>query len=108
MSNPYNGWTNFETWLVSLHIDNDQYEQQRWAERAEELLKGRDHTDNDVLGNVAYDLSKEIKDAHEEGYTEAMEKLSGVHNDMIRAAYSEVNWLEVARSIVDSAVESIA
>lgn len=108
MSNPYNGWTNYETWLVSLHIDNDQYEQERWAERAEELLKGQDHTDDDVLGDVAYDLSKEIKESHEESYTEAMEKLGGVHLDMIRAAYSEVNWLEVARSIVDSAVESIA
>lgn len=107
MSNRYNGWANYETWLVSLHIDNDQYEQERWAERAEDLLKGRDHTDDDVLVNVSYDLSKEIKDDHEESYSEAMEKIGGVHVDMLRAAYSEVDWLEIARSIVDSAVESI-
>lgn len=30
----YNGWTNYETWCVSLWLDNDSGSYDHWRERA--------------------------------------------------------------------------
>jgi len=42
----YNGWTNYETWLVKLWIDNEQGSQDYWIERAEQNVK--DDEDGDI------------------------------------------------------------
>ncbi len=36
IDNRYNGWTNYETWAVSLWIDNDQATQMYWTGQAVE------------------------------------------------------------------------
>lgn len=35
----YNGWVNYETWLVNLWIDNDQGEHEYWQEQTEAEIK---------------------------------------------------------------------
>jgi hypothetical protein len=35
----YNGWTNYETWLVKLWIDNDEGSYHYWTERAREVYE---------------------------------------------------------------------
>lgn len=35
----YNGWTNYETWLVKLWQDNDQGDQEYWQKQAEECVR---------------------------------------------------------------------
>lgn len=84
MSEKYNGYTNYETWLVALWIDNDQYRQ------------GEAHTiactETDI-GVLAENIKQwvyewdEINTGVESGTIVA---------DLINSALSEVDWYELA------------
>jgi len=93
----YNGWTNYETWLVKLWIDNEQGSQDYWIERAEQNVK--DDEDGDIRA-----LAEELKDQHEE----MLPKLEGFAADLMNAALSEVNWEEIANSLIEDAKQNLA
>ena len=76
----YNGWTNHATWLVALHIDNDQ---------------ATNNDCNDIgrhsLGK--YECGKAIKD-----YVEDImigELGHGIVADLTNSYLSEVDWQEI-------------
>lgn len=98
MSQTYNGYTNYETWAVSLWIDNDQGSSEYWREQAQE------HWDNAVADtasardeNAACNLAEQLKEEHEEG----MPKVDGLWADLLNAALSEVNWHEIATGMIE-------
>lgn len=79
----YNGWTNYETWLVKLWMDNDQGSYimfNEWAKESEDI----------------YTLSNQVKDFFEE---ENPMESAGVFTDLLNSALSEVNWDEIARAL---------
>ena len=76
----YNGWTNYETWVVNLWMGEDG--SGYWDERAREAKD-------------TYELSQMLKDEHEEMAPET----TGVFADLINAALSEVNWYEIAEGL---------
>jgi len=90
MNTTYNGWTNYETWAVKLWMDNDRGSYEYWQERA------RANTDGE------YNLSQELKSEHED----AMPEVPGVFADLLSAALSEVNWYEIAESLLEDAKET--
>ena len=107
----YNGWTNYETWVVNLWIDNDQGTQEYWLERAGFFLeeaKGHINVTDGIWKEptaAAMWLSGELKDSHADGTTE-LEGVDGtVYADLLGAALSEVDWREIAESIVNNATE---
>lgn len=94
----YNGWTNYETWLVSLWLDNDQASYRYWREEADRCLK---HAPNlkqvrDGVWTVerapVFMLADQLK-------KEVTEKSplseSGMYADLLGAALSEVDWQEI-------------
>jgi len=89
----YNGWTNYETWVVALWLDNEEGSQRYWQERAEEIMRDCDSDKDDANRK----LSDELKDQHEE----AQPEVTGVFADLINAAMSEVNWWEIAEHYVN-------
>jgi len=92
MSNKtYNGWTNYETWLIKLWFDNDGTTQY-FAEIAEE---------NDFIDD-AYDLSKYIREYLDENQPE----ITGLWADLINAGISAANLEEIAESIMEDYVEA--
>lgn len=76
----YQGWSNYETWDVALWIDNDQ----GLFNCVHDL--GRVHLRN-------YDFADAIKDLVE---SLAPELEASMFSDLLNAAISEVDWLELA------------
>jgi hypothetical protein len=86
----YNGWTNYETWLVSLWLDNEEGSYNAVRDMARE-------NDN------ARDLADALKSMHEE----AMPETTGVFADLLNAAMSEVNWREIAEHYLGDLQEEV-
>ena len=92
----YNGWTNYETWVVKLWMDNDQGTYDYFREIVTLLP--------DVRPGVAKltALVDWLKEHHEEQVPD----LEGFAADLLNAAMSEVNWHEIAASLIDDMVEA--
>lgn len=104
MSERYNGWTNYETWLVNLWMDNEQGSQDYYREQAREIYDGprspyRDHLTREADAGLAF--ADWLKEHHEENRPE----LPGVYGDLLGGALSSVNWGEIARHYIDAIVE---
>jgi hypothetical protein len=101
----YNGWTNFETWLVNLWMSNDQGSQEYCAEQAQEAWDDAE-TDPGYPGLTRTDhatasLSETLKANSEEGAQDWMGTQSGMFADMLNAALSSVNWYEIADRLME-------
>jgi hypothetical protein len=86
----YNGHYNYETWLVSLHIDNEQH-----YEREVQNLANN--------ARNQYELAKDIKSFVEENMIKdenGKDITNCFLNDLINATLSEVNWQELAEGYV--------
>ena len=89
----YNGYTNYETWLVKLWMDNSEGDYHYWLEAA------REHDGN------TYDLSCYLKDQYTD---EMLPQLQGVYLDLLTGALSEVNWYEIAEHLIEDAKDEDA
>ena len=90
----YNGWTNYETWLVNLWMDNEP----GGKEFAFEYLRGCTHPKATVSG-ITYSLSCHIKETYAEGADDL--DLPPFWKDLLNGALSEVNWYETASHIME-------
>ena len=97
----YNGWANYETWCVKLWMDNNQGAQSYWAEAASDAGK-----------HNASQLADRLRGEHEESIDEAIDSgshadqwkgrfdLPGFARDLLNAALGEVDWYEIAESLL--------
>lgn len=103
----YNGWTNYETWNVKLWLDNEQASQEHWSERARAAMAEAEETPSanfrmtgvepfTTRERAAFELSKELKSEHEE----VLPELQGFAADLLDASMLEVNWQEIAESLI--------
>lgn len=89
----YNGWTNYETWVTKLWIDNDQGSQEYWTETAQWLAATRDKDDTIAA------LAAQLENEHDEGIPETV----GVYADLLQRALGMVDWYEIALALIDDA-----
>jgi hypothetical protein len=74
----YNGWSNYQTWAVNLHITND-----------ENLLT--------EVKAQARDFLRQFADWIEEFMEETQKpELNGMAADLFSSAWSEIDWDEIA------------
>lgn len=102
----YNGWFNYETWLVKLWMDNEEGSSCYFAELAQTAYDDAEADDTFTRKeNAALALDDQIKEYHEEIVESAGVPSNGFISDLLSAAMSEVNWHEIAVSLLDDVEE---
>jgi len=82
----YNGWTNYETWLVASQMDENQ---NYFNEMVKQLYNG----ENNIIK-----IANKFRDYFEENNPFRNE--IGIYADLIKSAISEVNWYEIAEHYI--------
>jgi len=108
---PYNGWANYETWAVNLWIGNEESSYRYWQDVAQEAYQdagdglsayakftGREIFSREERAALA--LADQLKEDHEEQAQERTGEAS-VFTDLLNGALSEVNWREIATSLME-------
>jgi len=114
MSNePYDGYTNWETWSVALIIDNDQLLQAYWLDQAsQELQYALDHGSTSeywsIKESAIYALAKsireEIADQWDNVQFESVYAL--LFQQLMDGSLDEVNYDELATGYIEQAIET--
>ena len=86
----YNGYTNYETWAVSLWLDNEPYLQER-------LLEIANSHDHDGLWAKEQSLKELVEDMREEWQPYG----ASMFDDLLNAALGEVNYLEIIKNAIE-------
>jgi hypothetical protein len=99
---PYNGWTNYETWVTALWIDNEESTYNERGRIVHECVAAAVDPSNVNISVVADALKAWAEESFIDPVTEASHhadperELAGLAIDLLRAAWSEVNWYEIA------------
>ncbi len=112
----YNGWTNYETWVVKLWIDNDQESQAYWLEQARGCARDA-HTFDQVKDGIwtaeqsaMFNLATVLELEHEAQFAEGTartEACAGVFIDLMGAALGRVHWNEIAANLLEDYADII-
>jgi hypothetical protein len=92
----YNGWSNYETWAVNLWISNEEGSYRFWTDRTRELVA--ECADEDADRSALSRLAEELKESVHESCAISGASLAA---DLMNAALGEVDWDEIARSMID-------
>jgi soluble cytochrome b562 len=92
----YQGWKNYESWAVKLHIDNEQGSQ----EMSRDLVMNVRVEDKDEWRRDGADVLKEwLED-------EMPDLGATMWADLLNGAWSEVDWYEISENIIDEILEN--
>ncbi len=89
----YNGWTNYQTWVVNLWMTNDSGSYEHLQSMARDCLT---HLEDNV-SDAVWELSKRLEEDHDE----FMPEVTGVYADLLTHSLGMVNWHEIARHVID-------
>lgn len=103
----YNGWTNYETWVVNLWMDNEEGSYDYWREVAEDVYhnQAEEQQHFSKMDDAVVILADRLKNDHEEAKDEILERLeltASLWADLLGAALSETNWREIAEHLLEN------
>jgi hypothetical protein len=93
MCKKYNGWTNYEIWVTSLWLSNDEYT----YDSVRELLSNS--------SDRATDLKEYVKQLEE--MTNDVLSQANMFSDLLGAALASVNWYEIVDHWVEDLPETV-
>lgn len=88
----YNGYTNYETWAVALHIDNDSYTLDYFKDCVMTALSDNDGDKDESINCIVNTIEAWLE--------ENMPEVGGVYSDLLNAAISEVDEYDIAKTMV--------
>lgn len=96
----YNGWTNYETWVVNLLLSNDENSYRYYQERAEAAYEEAEASEDFTRAeNATFALQKVLDEELSEGFAKI--EMPGLYADLLGAALKEVNTYEIAKSMIE-------
>lgn len=102
----YNGWTNYETWVTALWLDNDQATYAYWRDAAREC---REEAPSDCMvkegvWTVQHAARSFLADRlrEEVSYSTPVTSEASLYADLLMAALHEVNWREIADHLLEN------
>jgi len=104
----YNGWTNYETWLAGLWLDNDQGSYEYWQEQAQEVTEtAKPEYDWETVETARVKVLAEMLESSIDDQAGELMPEAGLFSDLLNAALSEINWREIAEHyLADVEVEA--
>lgn len=99
MSEGYNGWTNWETWVTNLWIDEGLLDLFEVGEQARHFAEINDSDPN----FSAYELGRWMREQVEEFIGE---QPAGLVSDYVGGCLSSVDWTEIAKHHTDEAIRN--
>jgi hypothetical protein len=96
MSDGYNGWTNWETWVTNLWIEEGMLDLFEVGEQARYFAEQDEST-------AAYEMGKWMREQVEEFIGE---QPAGLVADYVGGAIGAVNWTEIAGHHTDEAIRN--
>ena len=100
MGEKYNGWDNYETWLVALWIDNEpgSYDyRQELAQSAYDDAEPDSYFTREERATL--DLAESLKDWIEND--NPLADSASLYSDLISGALGSVNWHEIAENYLE-------
>lgn len=98
----YNGWANYETWAVHLHLTDEQGSDSYWREAAVEAKQHAKEVHVEPWTeelHAACDLADQLKD---EIATEGVPELPpDLYSDLLRSSLDRIDWYEIARAFLE-------
>jgi len=91
----YNGWYNYETWLFNLHWDSAFTEdaQELWDNAQDRAFSSREE-------QATFNLAYRIESIAEEYKDDCLHAANPWMRDLAAAAFSEINFHEIARHYI--------
>lgn len=97
----YNGWTNWETWVTNLWINEGLLDQFEMGEQARHFAE----TDEE---SATYDMAAWIREQVENFIDEVLldRSSASIVHEFVGGCMGEVNWMEIAGHYVDEAIQN--
>jgi hypothetical protein len=96
----YNGWTNYETWAVGMYLDGN-YDGEGTYKDILEITREQGADKYCTASELQTYLQGTIENSDPDGIAS-----SGIIGDLLGAALSEVNWLELAEHKCAEVIEA--
>ena len=103
----YNGYSSYETWLVAVWVDNDQYTIDHWVNVAKHhynIAEDRKHFTKREEATISF--SEDMKEWYEDNIPDSTE-IGGLYADMLHGCMTVVDWGELAKKYMDQYLESV-
>lgn len=103
----YNGYSNYESWLVAVWIDNSQESIDFWVDVAKHHYNiSEDRKYFTKKEEAVISFAEDMKQWHEDNMPDS-EEIGGLWSDMIHAALGSVDWHELAGKYMEQALENV-
>lgn len=96
----YNGWSNYETWVVNLWLGNDEGSYNKCRSLTQRCLE--EAVADGVFNRkerACFQLANELKEMIEAANPLANE--ASVYSDLLNASLGETNWREIANALLE-------